>query len=191
MSPHFRGDFVLDFGVSLRTFVESEPKTRRFRFGVFQLDALSRELYKHGTRIKLQEQPFQVLVMLLDRPGEVVSREELRKGVLTSVVVGFGHIPTGLKAPAIVQPKGLPAEQVRGEVRERIVAMDAIIAQCEACFGRWVHVLDHPILGPLNAPQWRKLHVVHGQHLLKQLLQLREGATRHVGVTQASRVSSH
>ncbi|MGB2602468.1 MAG: hypothetical protein WBC78_02655, partial [Candidatus Sulfotelmatobacter sp.] len=73
------------------------------------MDALTGELYKHGTRIKLQDQPFQVLVMLLDRPGEVVSREELRKGVLTSVVVGFGHIPTGLKAPAIVQPKGLPA----------------------------------------------------------------------------------
>lgn len=108
------------------------------------------------------------------------SRASLTQRVLTSVVVGFGHIPTGLKAPAIVQPKGLPAQQVRREIREKIVAMDAIIAQCEARFGRRVHVLDHPILGPLNAPQWRKLHVVHGQHHLKQLLQLREGTTRHV-----------
>jgi TolB-like protein/DNA-binding winged helix-turn-helix (wHTH) protein/Tfp pilus assembly protein PilF len=74
------------------TFVESEPKTRRFRFGVFQLDALSGELYKHGTRIKLQDQPFQVLVMLLDRPGEVVSREELRKRVWDhDTYVDFDH----------------------------------------------------------------------------------------------------
>ena len=118
------------------------------------------------------------------------SRASMAQRVLTSVVVGLGHIPTGLKAPAIVQPKGLPAEQVRNEIGEKIVAMDAIITECEARFGGGVHVLDHPILGPLSAPQWRKLHVVHGQHHLKQLLQLREGATRHMGVTQASRVFS-
>jgi hypothetical protein len=47
--------------------------------------------------------------------------------------------------------------------------MDAIIAQCEARFGRRVQVLDHPILGPLTAPQWRKLHLVHGRHHQKQV----------------------
>ena len=93
MSPEFQEDFVLDFGVSITNFlVESEPKTRRFRFGVFQLDALSGELYKHGTRIKLQDQPFQVLAMLLDRPGEVVTREELRKGIWNhDTYVDFDH----------------------------------------------------------------------------------------------------
>ncbi|MGA8283880.1 MAG: winged helix-turn-helix domain-containing protein, partial [Candidatus Sulfotelmatobacter sp.] len=72
--------------------VESESKTRRFRFGVFQLDVLSGELYKHGTRIKLQDQPFQVLAMLLDRPGEVLTREELRKRVWDNdTYVDFDH----------------------------------------------------------------------------------------------------
>ncbi len=108
------------------------------------------------------------------------SRASMAQRVLTSVVVGLGYIPNGLKAPAIVQPKGLPAEQVCNEIGEKIAAMDAIIAQCEVRFGGRARVLDHPILGPLRAPQWRKLHVVHGQHHLKQLLQLREGATRHV-----------
>lgn len=108
------------------------------------------------------------------------SRASLTQRVLTSVVVGFGHIPTGLKAPAIVQPKGLPAQQVRREIREKIVAMDAIIAQCEARFGRRVQLLDHPILGPLSATQWRKLHLVHGQHHLKQILRLRENTTRQM-----------
>ena len=109
------------------------------------------------------------------------SRASMAQRVLTLVVVGLGHIPAGLKAPVIVQPKGLPAEQVRNEIGEKIVAMDAIIAQCEVRFGPWAHLLDHPILGPLTATQWRKLHLVHGQHHLKQLLWLRESATRQMG----------
>src|SRR5260221_2425727 len=48
------------------------------RFGVFEVDVRSRELRKQGVRIKLQEQPFQVLAVLLQRPGEVVTREQLR-----------------------------------------------------------------------------------------------------------------
>src|SRR5467141_4654319 len=48
------------------------------RFGVFEVDVRAGELRKQGVRIKLQEQPFQVLTVLLQRPGEVVTREELR-----------------------------------------------------------------------------------------------------------------
>jgi TolB-like protein/DNA-binding winged helix-turn-helix (wHTH) protein len=48
------------------------------RFGVFEADTRTGELRKHGLRIKLQEQPFQVLSLLLSRPGVLVTREELR-----------------------------------------------------------------------------------------------------------------
>jgi len=48
------------------------------RFGVFEVDVRSGELRKLGVRINLQEQPFHILTVLLQRPGEVVSREELR-----------------------------------------------------------------------------------------------------------------
>ncbi len=48
------------------------------RFGVFEVDVRAGELRKQGVRIKLQEQPFQVLTQLLKRPGELVTREELR-----------------------------------------------------------------------------------------------------------------
>jgi len=130
------------------------------------------------------------LERVLRKGKPLASRAALARGVLTLVVVGLAHIPAGLKAPAIVQPKGLPPEQVRNEIGEKLAAMDAIIAQGEVRFGPWVHVLDHPILGPLNALQWRKLHVVHGQHHLKQLLRLRESATRQMGLTQASEVFS-
>src|SRR5271169_6737786 len=48
------------------------------RFGAFKVDLSSGRLEKHGVRVKLQEQPFQILAMLLERPGKVVTREELR-----------------------------------------------------------------------------------------------------------------
>jgi DNA-binding winged helix-turn-helix (wHTH) protein/tetratricopeptide (TPR) repeat protein len=48
------------------------------RFGVFEVDLRAAELRKRGVRIKLQEQPFQILSLLLDHPGELVTREELR-----------------------------------------------------------------------------------------------------------------
>jgi hypothetical protein len=118
-------------------------------------------------------------VMTSGKP--LASRASLSQRMRTFVVVGLGHMPGAVKAPAVAVPKGLPIDTVRNEIAAKIEAMDAIIAQCEARFGRRVHVLDHPILGPLTAPQWRRLHVVHGQHHQKQILQLRASATRRLG----------
>jgi cholera toxin transcriptional activator len=65
---------------------------RIFRFGVFEADANSGELRKAGMRLRVQEQPFQVLIFLLERPGEVVSREELRQKLWPSdTFVDFDH----------------------------------------------------------------------------------------------------
>ncbi len=54
------------------------------RFGVFELDTESGELRKHGVKIKLQEQPFQILQLLLEHPGKVVTHEELQKRIWPS-----------------------------------------------------------------------------------------------------------
>jgi eukaryotic-like serine/threonine-protein kinase len=54
-------------------------RTRAARFGAFEVDLRSGELRKHGIRLKLQDQPFQLLAHLLEHPGEVVTREELRQ----------------------------------------------------------------------------------------------------------------
>jgi TolB-like protein/DNA-binding winged helix-turn-helix (wHTH) protein/Flp pilus assembly protein TadD len=51
---------------------------RRVRSGLFEIDLRSGEVYKSGRKVALQEQPFRVLAMLLDRPGEVVTREDLQ-----------------------------------------------------------------------------------------------------------------
>jgi TolB-like protein/DNA-binding winged helix-turn-helix (wHTH) protein len=59
--------------------MEATARNRRTRFGAFDVDLRSGELHKHGIRLKLQDQPFQVLALLLERPGDVVTREELRQ----------------------------------------------------------------------------------------------------------------
>jgi len=51
------------------------------RFGLFELDLRARELRKQGIRIRLQDQPLQILELLLQRPGELVTREELRNRI--------------------------------------------------------------------------------------------------------------
>ena len=69
----------------------AEP-TLNVRFGAFELDLRGGELRKEGRRIRLQEQPFQILRMLLESPGEVVSREEIRKRLWPDdTVVEFDH----------------------------------------------------------------------------------------------------
>ena len=65
---------------------------RTARFGVFEADLDGGELRKHGLRLKLSDQPFQILAMLLARPGEIVSREELRELLWPSdTFVDFDH----------------------------------------------------------------------------------------------------
>ena len=59
--------------------MEAAPQTRRTRFGPFEVDLRSGEVHKHGIRLKLQDQPFQVLALLLEHSGEVVTRDELRQ----------------------------------------------------------------------------------------------------------------
>jgi hypothetical protein len=90
------------------------------------------------------------------------------------VVTGLGHLPEGRKAPERTQPRGMPPDEVSRDIGPRISAMDEVIGQCEARFGKRTRVLDHPVLGPLTARQWRKFHWVHGRHHVKQIQKLRQ-----------------
>ena len=97
----------------------------------------------------------------------------LQDRMRTTVVVKLGHMPEGRKAPQNAMPRGLLPERVLAEVVDKIAAMDAIITEAENRFGSGRCLLDHPILGPLQAKQWRKFHWVHGRHHLKQMERLR------------------
>jgi len=68
------------------------PSAPIVRFSVFELDLRARELRKHGLKIKLQDQPLQILVMLLEQPGQVVTREELHRKLWSDgTFVDFEH----------------------------------------------------------------------------------------------------
>jgi serine/threonine protein kinase/predicted Zn-dependent protease len=67
-------------------------QTRQIRFGPFELDARAGELRKHGTRLRLREQPFQILLLLLERAGEIVLRAEIRSRLWPNeTAVEFDH----------------------------------------------------------------------------------------------------
>ena len=57
----------------------TQPSLGIVPFGLFEVDLRAGELRKNGLKIKLQEQPFLILAMLLEHPGEIVTREELQQ----------------------------------------------------------------------------------------------------------------
>lgn len=76
--------------------MEAPLRIRKTRFGAFEVDLRSGELYKHGIRLKLQDQPFQVLALLLEHAGEVVTREELQQKLWAADT--FVDFDTGLNS---------------------------------------------------------------------------------------------
>src|SRR3984893_6724629 len=64
---------------------------RRFKFGMFEADIRTGELTKLGKRVRLQEQPFQLLAILLEKPGELVIREELCENLWPKTIVDCDH----------------------------------------------------------------------------------------------------
>src|SRR5215472_4390071 len=64
----------------------TSSSTDSFQFGVFRLDLKAGELHKAGIRVKLQDQPFRVLALLVERAGQLVTREDLRQRVWPSNV---------------------------------------------------------------------------------------------------------
>jgi TolB-like protein/DNA-binding winged helix-turn-helix (wHTH) protein/Flp pilus assembly protein TadD len=72
---------VLDFSATPKGTVEQQRPTSVVRFGTYEVSLQSGEVRKSGLRIRIQQQPMKLLEILLERPGEVVTREELRSRV--------------------------------------------------------------------------------------------------------------
>jgi TolB-like protein/DNA-binding winged helix-turn-helix (wHTH) protein/Flp pilus assembly protein TadD len=70
---------------------QTNAPSQRIKFGCFEADLRSAELTKQGKRITLQQQPFMLLAMLLERRGELVTREEVRRKLWPNTVVDFDH----------------------------------------------------------------------------------------------------
>jgi hypothetical protein len=104
-----------------------------------------------------------------------VSRPTIKQRVGKLMVIGFNHMPAGRESPKTTRPRGLPKEKVLAEITPKIAEMDAFLTHCEEKLGRG-KLLDHPILGPLTAAEWKKFHMVHGLHHVKQIRKLQQSA---------------
>ena len=91
-------------------------------------------------------------------------------------LISLGQFPSGRKAPAQVSPT-LPSTVSNGEhlavrIHGELVHLDRLITEGERLFGR-VRAATHMILGPLSMQQWRRFHLIHGRHHVKQIWAIR------------------
>jgi DinB superfamily len=91
------------------------------------------------------------------------------------VLVTLGIFPEGRPAPLAVLPS--PAEPLSGHaliqaVHQNLTNVDRLSNQAESIFGHR-RAVTHQILGPLSVPQWRRFHLIHARHHIKQILAIR------------------
>ncbi len=110
-------------------------------------------------------------VLEADKP--LASALTLKNRGQSFVVLRLGYMPTGRKSPDRAKPRGLPAGEVLSKIGPAMTDLDEVMLRCAARFGGRTKLLDHPNLGPLSVNQWRKFHLVHGLHHVKQLHRLR------------------
>jgi hypothetical protein len=117
------------------------------------------------------------LMNVMDSGRPLGSVPTLSDRLKAFVVTRLGFMPSGRSAPPHALPKeGLEANVLR-RLYDALVALDATLTDVERRFGSNVKLLDHPVLGPLNANQWRRLHRVHALHHLKQIAERRREAS--------------
>jgi hypothetical protein len=104
------------------------------------------------------------------------SAPTLKQRLAVMLVTGWGYFPTGRPAPDFSRPKGLDGEAALRTILENLAAMDTKLAECEQRFGSEVKIADHVVLGPLTIPQWRRFHLVHTRHHMKQIARLRSSS---------------
>jgi hypothetical protein len=108
------------------------------------------------------------------RAGEpLASPITFKQRARITLVIKLSYLPQGKKAPDRSTPKGMSPDRVVAEIGSQIATMGELLAQCEARYGARTRLLNHPILGPLTASEWRKFHWVHGRHHVKQISTLR------------------
>src|SRR5258706_5125013 len=101
-------------------------------------------------------------------------RRSLRDFALQTGLLTFGYFPTGRTAPKMVTPScTLGGLEALAMIRENLQNMAAKLDEVEKQFGTADSLLDHPILGPLTLLQWRKFHLAHTRHHMKQIDRLR------------------
>lgn len=85
------------------------------------------------------------------------------------LVLGFSYIPSGRKAPERVVPTGIGGKEAQELIFSNLEKMDEALQRCEKQFGGKKKIADHPVLGPIPISGWRKFHLLHTRHHMKQI----------------------
>jgi hypothetical protein len=109
------------------------------------------------------------LARCLEQGAPSATRATLKDRLATLLVVNLGYMPQGRKAPEHVIPRSMSPEEVRQAITPELKSMGSGLDDCERRFGARRKIMDHPILGPLTADEWRKFHWVHGRHHARQI----------------------
>jgi DNA-binding winged helix-turn-helix (wHTH) protein len=123
------------------------------RFGAFHLDLKKEELYKNGARVKLQGKVYQALVALLQKPGEIVKREDLRMQLWPS--------DTHVNYDANVNTTVNKLRQVLGDSAEQPAFVDTIPRQGYSFIAK-VEFLERPVV-PQSLPQLPSAGAIHAR----------------------------
>jgi uncharacterized protein DUF1569 len=97
------------------------------------------------------------------------------------VVLGFSYIPGGRKSPERVMPsQSVSGKEALQMIFANLEKMDQALGRCENRFGNKTDVADHLVFGPIPVSGWRKFHLLHTRHHMKQIDILRRnfGASR-------------
>ena len=116
--------------------------------------------YKHTNR---------GLEKCLEQGAPLATQATLKDRLATLLVVNLGYLPRGRKAPERAVPRGMAPEEARQAIMPELLRMGSGLDECERRFGVGTKILDHPILGPLTAEEWRKFHWIHGRHHARQI----------------------
>lgn len=111
---------------------------------------------------------------LLEAGKPLATTPTWKQSAQAFIVVTLGYMPTGREAPERARPRGAPPEKIFAEIIPALSEMDHTLTECAAKFGASRKLMDHPFLGPFSIQQWRKFHLVHGLHHVKQIRRLRE-----------------
>jgi hypothetical protein len=106
------------------------------------------------------------------------TRSSVPQRVFQYAVTRCGYFPTGRPAPPFVTPQPtthpLSGEDLTEAANEHLTRLDLLFTEAEALFGPKIQCATHAVLGPLTIAQWRKFHLIHGKHHLKQIAAIRK-----------------
>jgi len=110
----------------------------------------------------------------IDSGHPLAGKPSLKQRAITFWVLDCGMYPEGISAPKNVIPRGtVHGKAALDGLLQVIHDMDAGMQACEEKFGGKGELMDHPVLGPLAVHHWRKFHLIHTRHHMKQVRALR------------------